>query len=331
MKKIIALFLCFALVTGCSKNSSPEPDVTARELTETGAAPDETQAVTTTAATESTETYKPVLPLLAIDELPRIDGSTSAIPLVEALYALMTDIPREKAAELVNFSGTTESYYNVVKEYRDLLVSGAVKGMVKVEHGFSTDTVSTDSLQLAPICRDGLVFIVNQSNPVDSITTEQIQKIYTGEITNWKELGGENVAIEPFQRNASAGSQAWFLELVMKDIEPMKADVKYYAQGMSPLIAAIASFNGTGAAIGYSVYYYAQNINPGEGLKFLNVDGVQPTRDTIRDGSYPHISDYYAGIRKAAPSDSVEREIFNWIQSDEGKTLIEHEGYVAVD
>jgi ATP-binding cassette subfamily B protein len=69
--------------------------------------------------------------------------------------------------------------------------------------------------QIETLARDGLVFVVNENNPVNSLTTEQIRKIYTGEITNWKEVGGNDAEIIPIQRNEGAGSQALMIKLIM--------------------------------------------------------------------------------------------------------------------
>jgi phosphate transport system substrate-binding protein len=237
----------------------------------------------------------------------------------------LLDIPRSEAAKLINFSGTNSSYTYLADGIRDLLISYEPPDEAlryKEEAEFEWD--------LAPIGRDALVFIVNDSNPVENITGEQAREIYTGEITNWKELGGADVEIEPFQRNETSGSQTLFIKLVMRDVAPMTPDKRYVQAGMAGLIESVASFNGTGAAIGYSVYYYAQNMNPADGLKFLGIDGVYPTRETVRDGSYPYVNDFYACVSSAAEADSVQRKIFDWLQTDEGRLLIENEGYVSV-
>jgi phosphate transport system substrate-binding protein len=269
-----------------------------------------------------------VLPLLNAEQLPRIDGSTAAIPLAEALYALILSIPRSEAAEMIGFNGTAESYRSLMNS------SSSCKLVLSYEPPPAVVEEAEKNRfewELAPIGRDALVFIVNASNPVQNITTEQARKIYTGEITNWKELGGNDVAIEPFQRNETSGSQTLFIKLVMGDTPPMEPDMKYLSGGMGPLIESVASFNNTGAAIGFSVYYYAQYMNPNEGLKFLSIDGVTPTHETISDGSYPHVNDFFAGIAKSAPVNSHERMIWRWLQSDEGRMLIEFEGYVGVN
>ena len=81
--------------------------------------------------------------------------------------------------------------------------------------------------EMTPIATDALVFVVNASNPVNHITKEQLQKIYTGEITNWKQLGGNDVKIEAFQRNAESGSEVLMEKLVMSGLTMVKPPEGY--------------------------------------------------------------------------------------------------------
>ncbi|MCL2638220.1 MAG: substrate-binding domain-containing protein [Oscillospiraceae bacterium] len=312
MKKIICLLLCIVLLASCSTNE-PEIETPTPE-------PEPTEIID--AEPEIS------LPSLTVEQLPVIDGSTANIPLAEALVALMLNIPRSDAAELINFNGTNDSYINLMYDWSEcsLIISYEPPPSVVEEA-----EMYNFEWELAPIGRDALVFIVNESNPVQNITTEEARAIYTGEITNWSELGGNDVDIEPFQRNETSGSQTLFIKLVMGDTPPMEPDIKYLSGGMGLLIESVASYNNTGAAIGFSVYFYAQNMNPNDGLKFLSIDGVAPTRETIQNGEYPHVNDFYAGIAASAPADSVERQILNWLQSEEGRMLIEHEGYALIN
>ena|GEM_PF-965636 len=332
MKKVISLLLCAVLLTACGDTDEvdtpviPEPEITQPIDPEPTPQidPEPTRQIE---PEPEIPTETPVqLPSLKPAELPRLDGSTATIPLAEALVALMLDIPRAEAADLINFSGTNSAYHALIGGRCDLVIAYEPPDESLEYYEDREDF----TWEIAPIGRDALVFIINESNPVQSITTEQARAIYTGEITNWSELGGNDVAIEPFQRNATSGSQTLFLKLVMGDTEPMTPETRYMSGGMGPLIEAVSSFNNTGAAIGFSVYYYAQNMNPGDGLKFLAIDDVIPTTESIQNGSYPHVNDFYAAISAETPQDSVIRQIYNWLQSDEGRMLIEHEGYVGI-
>lgn len=95
-------------------------------------------------------------------------------------------------------------------------------------------------------------------------------------------------------------------------------------------MVVIASYNDSAAAIGYTVYYYAHDMKMADGLKILAVDGVQPNADTIRSRQYPFLNDSYVVIRAGLAPDDPAKVLYDWIMSEEGQTLVAHEGYVSV-
>lgn len=259
------------------------------------------------------------------ENFPRLNGSTATVPLGQAVASVLLGESREEVADLTQFSRTTQSFRELMEGQADLLLSAEPAESIwreKEERGFEWE--------MAPFAVDGLVFLVNRDNPVDSLTTEQIQKIYTGQITNWSQVGGEDLDIVPFQRNAEAGSQTAMLKLVMKDLPMMEAPAGYVRGEMGDLIQAVASYDGTPAAIGYTVYYYANDMKMAEGLKLLAVDGVAPSDQTIRDGEYPFLNNYYVLTAAGLAQDDPAKILYDWLLGEEGQRLVAHEGYVSV-
>ncbi len=259
------------------------------------------------------------------ENFPRLNGSTATVPLGQAVASVLLGESREEVADLTQFSRTTQSFRELMEGRADLLLSAEPAESIwreKEERGFEWE--------MAPFAVDGLVFLVNRDNPVDSLTTEQIQQIYTGQITNWSQVGGEDLDIVPFQRNAEAGSQTAMLKLVMKDLPMMEAPAGYVRGEMGDLIQAVASYDGTPAAIGYTVYYYANDMKMAEGLKLLAVDGVAPSDQTIRDGEYPFLNNYYVLTAAGLDQDDPARILYDWLLGEEGQRLVAHEGYVSV-
>jgi phosphate transport system substrate-binding protein len=256
---------------------------------------------------------------------PRVDGSTAAIPLGEALAHAALGMSREECSEYANFSGTTSSYASLIDGKVDLLLvyEPAPQTLeLKAERGFEW--------KMAPIGRDALIFIVNNGNPVVSLTAQQLKGIYTGEILNWNELGGEDRDIMPYQRNSTAGSQTLMEKLVMAGEKMANPPVEFTITSMEGLIQAIASYNNSLQAIGYSVYYYAHNMKPDDGLRFMAVNGVEPSNSTIQNGTYPFVSDFYAVIRADEPTGSPAHVLFDFMTSDDGQAIAAREGYVPV-
>ena len=259
-----------------------------------------------------------------LKNMPVIDGSTATIPLIEAVYSVLLGIPRDDAARMVNISGTDNAYDNLIWGNADILLVYAPSPAV-AENAKSNNV----SLEMAPIGRDGLVFLVNIANPVESLTPQQIVSIYSGETLNWKNVGGEDAQIKAFQRPYRSGSQTMMDELVMKGAPMAEAEPEFVIGEMGGLIEAVAQFDNAQSAIGYNVYYFVSQMEINENVRMLAVDGVVPSTQSISDGSYPFISDFYAVIRADTPEDSPARILYNWIQSADGQNLVTHEGYAT--
>ena len=109
-------------------------------------------------------------------------------------------------------------------------------------------------LEVIPVVNEGFVFYVNGENKVDNLSLEQVQKIYTGEITNWLQVGGEDAPIRAFQRPENSGSQTGMLSLVMKDLPLMKPLKEDLVETMSAIIGLVSDYDNGRNAIGYSYY-----------------------------------------------------------------------------
>lgn len=259
------------------------------------------------------------------ENFPKLDGSTSTVPLAQAVAAVLLGESREGASDLISFSKTTESYRKLMEGEADLLLAAEPAEVIWTEKEDRSFDWEMESFAI-----DGLVFMVNADNPVDSLTAEQVRDIYAGKITNWKEVGGDDVEIVPFQRNAEAGSQTMFLKLVMGDVEPMAPPTDYIQLSMMGLVEAVRGYENSTGALGYTVYYYANDMRMAEGLKLLKINGAEPGGESFRDGSYPFTNPYYVTIPAGLEPDDPAQVLFDWILGEEGQRLVEHEGYVAV-
>ena len=256
---------------------------------------------------------------------PRLDGSTSLVPLGEAAASVLLGEPREDVQDLLDWHKTTNSFRYLSRGESDLLLVSEPDPEVLAE-------LEAEGLrcEMEPICTEALVFITNMGNPVDSLTSEQLRAIYAGEITNWAEVGGADAPIVAFQRNKSAGSQVLMEKLVMGDTPMAEAPADQIPGEMGFLIESVRSYDNAANAIGYSVYYYAHDMEMAHGLKLLRVDGVAPDSESIRGGEYPFRNPYFCVIRADEPEDSPARILRDWLLSEAGQQLLDREGYVPV-
>ena len=310
-RRFIAALLALGLLAGCQTQPA-------------SSAPASSEPV----SSEPVSSEPAALPVDGIDagHYPRIDGSTANHPLITRVYSEICGIPREDAETLVDLDlGSTGSIWEkmIYTDTTDLLIVYEPPEEVK-----ETYRQELAAFEIDPLGRDGLVFLANVANPVDNLTVQQLQEIYTGRITDWSEVGGEPGPIQPFQRNADSGSQTLFLKLLMDGLTPMDPPTELVQATMGGLIDAVATFDGEGGSLGYSVYYYAELMIGNPNLKLLSVDGIAPSGESIRDKSYPLTNDFYVVIRADEPQDSPVRALRDWLLSDEGRRILEEEGYV---
>ena len=262
-------------------------------------------------------------PQFAPEDYPRVDGSTSMLPLSRALMMAATGVSAQEAELRVSHTKTTLSFYALVSGEADLLLVAR-----PAEEAFAYADEMGVELEMRPIGVDALVFLTGEENPVDSLTQQQAVGIYTGEITNWKEVGGADAEIIAYQRNETSGSQVMMENVVMDGQPMMDAPVEYRPSEMGALVDEVASYRNSADAIGYSVYYYVTEMYLREGVKLLAIDGVAPSNETIASGEYPYTQYNYAVIRKDEREDSPARQLFDFLTTPEGKALMAAQGYV---
>ena len=264
-------------------------------------------------------------PRIDAADYPVVDGSTATLPLSYLLMQTATGVSEDEARETIHASKTTESFYQLVNGDADLL-------LVYEPSADAWDIAKENGVELLvqSIGLDAPVFLINTDNPVESLTQAEIVDLYAGKITNWAEVGGNDQPIIAYQRIANSGSQVMVEAQVMKGVPMMDAPRELRPSEMGELIDVISSYKNTADSIGYSVYYYVNNMYMQDGIKLLAIDGVQPTNATIASGEYPYRQPFYAIVRADAPEDSPARQLYDFLATQEGRDLVEAAGYVAI-
>lgn len=259
------------------------------------------------------------------ESYPRVDGSTATIPLSQNVAAKLLSLSKEESQDFIRHNKTHTAYENLMAGKADIIfVTEPSEEELKLAEDLGIE------LEIVPVAKEAFVFLVNKENPVDTLSTKQLQQIYQGLIKNWSEVGGPDKAIIPYQRPENSGSQTLMENQVMKGLLMMEAPKELKPSEMSMLLQVIADYDNSDAALGYSVYYYANTMYNKENTKFVKIDGVAPDNETIRKGQYPFTSAYYAVLKKTEPADSSARKLLQWILSEQGQQLVEQSGYVAV-
>jgi phosphate transport system substrate-binding protein len=179
------------------------------------------------------------------------------------------------------------------------------------------------SVSEIPVALDGVAVYVSESNPIQSITEPQLQSIYTGKITNWRELGGKDGRIVVYSRENSSGTYQFFKEHVLKN-QDFARDVQTLP-GTGAIVNAVSK---DPASIGYGGIAYAS------GIRVLPVSGdakseaVAPSLATVRTGQYPLSRNLF--FYTVGEPDGDVKTFVDWVLGPEGQKLCETVGYYPI-
>ena len=294
MKKVISIALIAMLVVAMAGCSQSQPAATT-------AAPAETAAQTTAAP----QTEAPA----ALSGTVATDGSTSMEKVIGALGEAFME-----ANSGVNFT------YNP---------TGSGSGITAVSEGRCDIGLSSRALKDSEVASglvgtvlayDGIAMIVNPANTVEDLDIETIAKIYTGEITNWSEVGGADAEIVLVGREAGSGTRSGFEELT-KTVDKCK-----YRQELTSTGDVITAVAQNPDAIGY-----ASLASVKDSVKALKVAGVTPTEETVKDGSYLIQRPFVLVTKEGVELSPVAQAFFDYATKGQANDIITASGVVPAN
>ena len=290
MKKIISIalaaVLALALLAGCGSSAAPAT-TTAPAADSAAPAPEAPAELSGTVAT---------------------DGSTSMEKVIGALGEAFME-QNKGVTFTYNPTGSGSGITAVGEDRCDIgLSSRALK-----------DDEKASGLKETVLALDGIAVIVNPANPVSDLDVETIAKIYTGEITNWKEVGGNDAEIVLIGREAGSGTRDGF-----ESITDTKDSCKY-RQELTSTGDVITTVSTNPDAIGYASLAALK-----DNVKALTVGGIAPTEDTVKDGSYVIQRPFVLVTKEGAELSTAAQAFFDYATSADAADLIAAAGAVAV-
>ncbi len=291
MKKIISIalaaVLALALLAGCG--SSAAPAATTAPAADNAAAP-ATEAPAELSGTVAT------------------DGSTSMEKVIGALGE----------AFMEQNKGVTFTY-NPTGSGSGITAVGEGRCDIGLSSRALKDDEKASGLKETVLALDGIAVIVNPANPVSDLDVETIAKIYTGEITNWKEVGGNDAEIVLIGREAGSGTRDGF-----ESITDTKDSCKY-RQELTSTGDVITTVSTNPDAIGYASLAALK-----DNVKALTVGGIAPTEDTVKDGSYVIQRPFVLVTKDGVELSAAAQAFFDYATSADAADLIAAAGAVAV-
>ncbi|MBQ8177140.1 MAG: phosphate ABC transporter substrate-binding protein, partial [Oscillospiraceae bacterium] len=182
------------------------------------------------------------------------------------------------------------------------------------------DEERAQGLEATVLAYDGIAIIVNPENPVSDLDVETIAGIYTGEIANWNEIGGNDSEIVLIGREAGSGTRDGFESITGTE------DNCKYRQELTSTGDVITTVAGNPAAIGY-----ASVASVKDSVKMLTVGGVAPSEETIKDGSYVVQRPFVLVTKADTELSETAQEFFDYITSENAREAISSAGVVAAN
>lgn len=255
------------------------------------------------------------------------------------VFGMLTSCAKQETAKTVSTNGST-SMEKVIGSLKETFESankgftvtynptGSGTGITAVAEGRCDIGLSSRDLRDEEISKgligtiiayDGIAIIVNTENTVTDLTVEQIAKIFTGEIKNWKDIGGDDIPIVCIGREANSGTRDGFESITGTT---NKCNLKQELTSTGDVIATVASNPG---AIGYASLASVKNT-----VKALKVGGVSPSEATIKDGSYKIQRNFVLVTKKDTVLSDAAQKFFDYITSAEAADVIRKAGAVPV-
>jgi phosphate transport system substrate-binding protein len=283
---------------------------------------------------------------ISFNNFPIVDGSTSVRALNQMMACKLLDIRYEWTQNLVGEWFVQANQADIPKQHKDFfekkiltsqtnaaflnLIDGKVDIILTHRTISSDEKVHADSkgveLIETVIALDAFVFVVHNSNPVKSLTVEQVQKIYTGEITNWLDVGGNNANMKIFTRPRNSGSEEVFREVVMGDIEP----AEFPESAIGGMAGVFVEINENVNSICYTFMNYKEMISriPDSQIPKLKINGISPNENTIKNRTFPFISEVHVAIRSDLDHNSMAYKLYEWLQTENVKPILTECGFV---
>ena len=286
---------------------------------------------------------------ISFENYPSVDGSTSTRVLNQMIACKLLGVRYEWAHPSVGF-GFYESQIkpdseDIPEQYEDFFwkhiktsqTHGAFMGLIDGVSDIilTSSSISPDEKAHAEakgvkliettIALDAFVFVVNKENPVKTLTVDQIRKIYTGEISNWVEVGGNNAYIKVFTRPRNSGSEEVFRELVMSGLNPLDFPASMIGD-MRGVFNELRDVDG----ICYTFMNYKEMIVrvPDNEVPKISINGIFPDESTIKNRTYPFITEVYVTIRSDLNHNTMAYKVYEWLHSEDVKPIIEDCGFV---
>lgn len=243
------------------------------------------------------------------EKLITVSGSTSVGPLVEAEAEAYKSVNSNVGVE-VNQLGTSAGIKNVIEGISEL---GMASRDLKPEE-------EKAGVKEKEIAFDGIAVITNKKNPIKNLSLEQVKDIYTGKITNWKDVGGEDAPIVIISREDGSGTRAAFEEIMGYKANELIKDATI-ADGSGNIKSMV---NENENAIGYMSFGYLD-----DSINALTIDNIEPKAENVKNGTYKSARSFLIVFNEETLTEDGKGFI-DYILSENGQKIVKEQGLITI-
>ena len=249
------------------------------------------------------------------ENLPKICATPYTAAMAVNMVSAILGCDTATAKTLVTVCNTTDDCYEeLMKSHCDIIIA----------HDYGQDIVklldSTElKLTMTELDRDALVFTTNGTQGVESVSIEQLKSLYNSEITDWKALEGNAMAVTLFGAKNRTAMHNAFQKYILSDVELVPVTRPIIT--VNGTFTAEVSYDNRNGAIGYTLLSLSGNFAGGS-IKPLSIDGVAPSKETVASGQYPLAIAVNIAIRNSEKANSNTKFLYDWAISEQGKLAI---------
>lgn len=255
-------------------------------------------------------------------QFPRIGGSNPTVSISDGLYSAATGFKIGGSGyKNIEHTGTSSTYKMLLNGEQDMIIAQQTDSKTEKK------ITKSDDYDMKEIAKDALIFYTPKSNPVDSLSIDQLNGILTGKITNWKEVGGEDKPIKLICRNEEGGSQILLNKYVLKGKTMIDLPEDQIAENMRTMSDMVCAGEREGNTLGYNTYYYVKYTDKRDSLKQIAISGITADGEHIADGTYPFIAYIYAVVQNYH---ETANRFYDWLTTPEGQKMISKTGFIPL-
>ncbi len=247
------------------------------------------------------------------DNMPKMEAATAFFPFASQIVENIYDETKYNGE--LKYTSTSEAYNDLINGKTDIIIATAPSDSQQ-----KMIANSNVKIKMVPIAKEALVFYTRKDNKIDSISIDEIAKLYDGKIDNWKDIGGNDLDVKTFQLSEGNGSQTCFETIIKNNAIDNNKHIEL--NDMGDILDKVANKKGS---IGYAFNSFYTKIYNSSKLKLIQINDIDPNGENFVEGNYPLMYEVFFIYRENNDNSKISY-ILNWLLSENGQDMVKNRG-----